>query len=149
MYNNKPFLRGSTHVSYPCTKCECHNHATSCYYNQTFDPFPRDRARGGGGVCINCQHHTAGQYCDSCEEGYYRETGKNLTDADVCTPCRCSGPGVKPRKLDCVKVCCLVTFCHTQLGVEKESDHGTIGPRKFFEFPENISPRKKNIIVKI
>jgi hypothetical protein len=23
------------------------------------------------------------------------------------------------------------------------------GPRKFFEFPENISPRKKNIIVKI
>jgi hypothetical protein len=34
-------------------------------------------------------------------------------------------------------------------GVEKVSDHGTIGPRKFFEFPENISPRKKNIIVKI
>jgi hypothetical protein len=32
-------------------------------------------------------------------------------------------------------------------GVEKVSDHGTIG--KFFEFPENISPRKKNIIVKI
>jgi hypothetical protein len=27
--------------------------------------------------------------------------------------------------------------------VEKVSDHGTIGPRKFFEFPENISPRKK------
>jgi hypothetical protein len=34
-------------------------------------------------------------------------------------------------------------------GVEKVSDHGTIVPRKFFEFPENISPRKKNIIVKI
>jgi hypothetical protein len=66
-------------------------------------------------VCINCQHLTAGQYCESCEEGYYRETGKNFTDADVCTPCRCSGPGVKPGKLDCVKVCCLVTFCHTQL----------------------------------
>jgi hypothetical protein len=32
-----------------------------------------------------------------------------------------------------------------QPGVEKVSDHGTIGPRKFFEFPENISPRKKNI----
>jgi hypothetical protein len=29
------------------------------------------------------------------------------------------------------------------------SDHGTIGPRKCFEFPENISPRKKNIIVKV
>jgi hypothetical protein len=34
--------------------------------------------------------------------------------------------------------------------VEKVSDHGTIGPRKFFEFPENISPgKKKKIIVKI
>jgi hypothetical protein len=29
------------------------------------------------------------------------------------------------------------------VGVEKVSDHGTIGPRKVFEFPENISPRKK------
>jgi hypothetical protein len=28
-------------------------------------------------------------------------------------------------------------------------DHRTIGPRKFFDLPENISPRKKNIIVKI
>jgi hypothetical protein len=26
---------------------------------------------------------------------------------------------------------------------EKVSDHRTIGPRKLFEFPENISPRKK------
>jgi hypothetical protein len=31
--------------------------------------------------------------------------------------------------------------------VEKVSDHGTIGPRKFFEFPENISPRKKKIVI--
>jgi hypothetical protein len=29
-------------------------------------------------------------------------------------------------------------------GWKKVSNHGTIGPRKFFEFPENISPRKKN-----
>ena len=36
-------------------------------------------------------------------------------------------------------------------GVEKKvSDHETIGRRKFFEFPENISPRKKKkIIVKM
>ena len=35
--------------------------------------------------------------------------------------------------------------------VEKVSDNGTIGPRKFFEFPEHISPRKKkkriNVII--
>jgi hypothetical protein len=32
----------------------------------------------------------------------------------------------------------------SESGVEKVSDHGTIGSRTFFEFPENISPRKKN-----
>jgi hypothetical protein len=31
--------------------------------------------------------------------------------------------------------------------VEKVSDHGTISPRNFFEFPENISPCKKEKIV--
>jgi hypothetical protein len=31
------------------------------------------------------------------------------------------------------------------LGVEM--DHRTIGPRKVFEFPENISPRKKRIVI--
>jgi hypothetical protein len=30
--------------------------------------------------------------------------------------------------------------------VEKVSDHRTIGPRNFFHFPENISPRKKKIV---
>jgi hypothetical protein len=40
-------------------------------------------------------------------------------------------------------------YNNTVAGVEKVSDHRTIGPRKCFEFPENISPRKKNIIVKI
>ena len=97
-------MRGTTFSSYPCIKCECHNHASSCYYNQTLDSFPRDRTKGGGGVCVNCQHNTAGQHCDSCEDGYYRKTGKNLIDSDVCTPCGCTGPGVRPGKQYCHKV---------------------------------------------
>ena len=44
-----------------------------------------------------------------------------------------------------------VTMCDCQLSSTrilvcrggKVSDHGIIGPRKVFEFPENISPRKK------
>ena len=36
-----------------------------------------------------------------------------------------------------------------QTGVGKVSDHGTIGPRKFFEFPENICKKEKKIIVEI
>jgi ApbE superfamily uncharacterized protein (UPF0280 family) len=55
-------------------------------------------------MCINCQHNTAGQHCESCKRGYYKEPGKNLNDADVCTPCGCTGPGVEPGQEDCVKV---------------------------------------------
>ncbi|XP_028396319.1 LOW QUALITY PROTEIN: usherin-like [Dendronephthya gigantea] len=103
LYNNKPFKRGTNFAAYPCVKCECHNHATSCYYNQASDPFPNDRAKGGGGVCSECQHNTVGKNCESCTAGFYREPGKALNDTDVCTPCGCAGPGVKSGKQDCVK----------------------------------------------
>lgn len=85
-------------------RCQCHNHSTSCHYNQTLDPFPLDRGRGGGGVCSDCQHNTVGKNCESCTVGFYRKPGRALGDVDVCTPCRCTGPGVKSGKQDCVKV---------------------------------------------
>jgi hypothetical protein len=31
---------------------------------------------------------------------------------------------------------------HEVAGVEKVSDHGTTGPRKSLDLPENVSPRK-------
>jgi hypothetical protein len=44
---------------------------------------------------------------------------------------------------------CLRRRLDLRLGVEKISVHGSIGPRKFLEFPENISPKKKKKIIVI
>ena len=69
-------------------------------------------------MCINCQHNTAGQRCESCTKGYYREPGKNLNDADVCTPCGCAGPGVRSGKQDCVKVMNCASVCSVTIVIQ-------------------------------
>ena len=104
LYNKKPFQRGDQDDSYPCVKCECNEHASSCVYNQSLDTSPNSRTQGGGGVCIDCQHNTTGRFCEACKERFYRESGKSLNSLDVCSPCGCEGPGVQSGKLDCVKV---------------------------------------------
>ncbi|EDO46759.1 predicted protein [Nematostella vectensis] len=104
MYNNKAFLRGTNDDPYPCVKCECNNHATACYYNSSLDPSPASRTVGGGGVCINCLHNTAGQFCHVCRDDFFREPGKSLSAVDVCSPCQCTGPGVETGKTSCARV---------------------------------------------
>ncbi|XP_048585709.1 usherin isoform X2 [Nematostella vectensis] len=103
MYNNKAFLRGTNDDPYPCVKCECNNHASACYYNSSLDPSPASRTVGGGGVCINCLHNTAGQFCHVCRDDFFREPGKSLSAVDVCSPCQCTGPGVETGKTSCAR----------------------------------------------
>ena len=55
-----------------CVKCYCNNKAVSC------DPET--------GVCQNCTDNTAGDHCEHCRDGYYR----NLTSG-MCLPCQCPG----------------------------------------------------------
>lgn len=37
-----------------------------------------------GGVCIKCRHHTDGNRCHYCKDGYYRDIRKPITHRRVC-----------------------------------------------------------------
>ncbi|CAB1317437.1 unnamed protein product, partial [Coregonus sp. 'balchen'] len=58
-FNQKPWRAATTDSPNECQPCQCHSHATECYYDPeveqrraSVDTFGR---YDGGGVCINCQ----------------------------------------------------------------------------------------------
>ncbi|KAH9508880.1 hypothetical protein Btru_050370 [Bulinus truncatus] len=98
------FTRASSTNNHPatqCVPCSCNGHAvtacdqlsnTSCSANGTVTP-----CNPTTGVCT-CQHHTAGDHCETCLQGYYGDplrgnTGewscKNMEDD--CKLCECPG----------------------------------------------------------
>ncbi|XP_041451135.1 laminin subunit alpha-1 isoform X1 [Drosophila obscura] len=67
-----------------CEICQCHGHAESCSYDSFLDT----------GICQGCSNHTAGNECEFCESGYYRDLGSGLTEPCVacsCDPMRSTG----------------------------------------------------------
>ncbi|XP_066911984.1 basement membrane-specific heparan sulfate proteoglycan core protein-like [Clytia hemisphaerica] len=56
-----------------CEKCLCNGHATDC--------------DGKTGKCIKCKHHTTGDRCDKCVDGYYGNPVKGQ-----CKKCACPLP---------------------------------------------------------
>uniref|UniRef100_A0A4W5KZX3 Laminin subunit alpha 3 n=1 Tax=Hucho hucho TaxID=62062 RepID=A0A4W5KZX3_9TELE len=92
-FNQKPWRAATTDSPNQCQPCQCHSHATECYYDPeveqmraSLDTFGR---YDGGGVCINCQHNTAGVNCELCADGFYRPHGLPPESHSGCIPCRC------------------------------------------------------------
>uniref|UniRef100_A0A3Q3D4E5 Laminin subunit alpha 3 n=1 Tax=Hippocampus comes TaxID=109280 RepID=A0A3Q3D4E5_HIPCM len=92
-FSQKPWRAATVDSPNECQPCQCFAHAADCYYD------PEVEARGasldisgrysGGGVCINCQHNTAGVNCERCIEGYFRPHGVAPESPTGCIPCKC------------------------------------------------------------
>lgn len=61
-------------------ECECYGRASSCHY----DPDVAMETGGSGGVCDNCTQNTAGQQCDECRPGFYRNATASVTNSNLC-----------------------------------------------------------------
>ncbi|XP_077208858.1 laminin subunit alpha-1 isoform X1 [Paroedura picta] len=104
-YHQAPWRPGTISAGNRCEKCNCHNKAEDCYYDQSVADQKRSKdihgQLKGGGVCINCTQHTTGINCDVCVEGYYRPHKVSPYDNNPCTPCDCDLFG--SLGFDCVK----------------------------------------------
>ncbi|XP_067330961.1 laminin subunit alpha-3-like isoform X5 [Channa argus] len=92
-FNQKPWRAATVDSPNDCQPCQCFTHAFDCYYDPeverrraSLDTFGR---YDGGGVCIDCQHNTAGVNCERCIEGYYRPYGEPPESPTGCISCRC------------------------------------------------------------
>ncbi|XP_072008302.1 laminin subunit alpha-1 [Engystomops pustulosus] len=92
-YHQNPWRPGTISIGNKCEKCNCHNKAEDCYYDQTV----ADRNMSlnihdqyiGGGVCMNCTQFTAGINCETCIEGYFRPHKVSPYAEYPCHPCEC------------------------------------------------------------
>ncbi|XP_076612601.1 laminin subunit alpha-2 [Chaetodon auriga] len=96
-YHQQAWMAGTFHTRHVCEKCNCHDKADECYFNQTvadlslsLDVHGENR---GGGVCIGCRENTAGINCQTCVAGFYRPAGVRAEEENPCVPCSCDSHG--------------------------------------------------------
>uniref|UniRef100_A0A3B4WWD7 Laminin subunit alpha-1 n=1 Tax=Seriola lalandi dorsalis TaxID=1841481 RepID=A0A3B4WWD7_SERLL len=96
-YHQQPWQPGTVSEGNTCEKCNCHNKAIDCFYNQTVSEFflslNLHGVRQGGGVCIDCQQNTFGINCEMCRDGFYRHVSP-YSDSP-CVECDCDLRGSK------------------------------------------------------
>uniref|UniRef100_A0A8D2JZF2 Laminin subunit alpha-5 n=1 Tax=Theropithecus gelada TaxID=9565 RepID=A0A8D2JZF2_THEGE len=92
-FNQQPWKPATANSANECQSCNCHGHATDCYYDPEVDQRRAsqslDGTYQGGGVCIDCQHHTTGVNCERCLPGFYRSPDHPLDSPHVCRRCNC------------------------------------------------------------
>uniref|UniRef100_A0A8D3ECX5 Laminin subunit alpha 3 n=1 Tax=Scophthalmus maximus TaxID=52904 RepID=A0A8D3ECX5_SCOMX len=88
-----PWKPATTYSANKCEPCNCHRHSFDCYYDHEVD-----QRRGsmdvhghhrGGGVCLNCQHHTTGVNCERCIPTYYRSPDHAMDSPLACSHGTC------------------------------------------------------------
>uniref|UniRef100_F7GGL1 Laminin subunit alpha-5 n=1 Tax=Monodelphis domestica TaxID=13616 RepID=F7GGL1_MONDO len=92
-FNQLPWKPATMDNANECQSCNCHGHAHDCYYDPEVDRHRasknQDNIYEGGGVCIDCQHHTTGINCERCIPGYYRSPDHPIDSPYVCYRCNC------------------------------------------------------------
>ncbi|XP_005362806.1 laminin subunit alpha-5 [Microtus ochrogaster] len=92
-FNQQPWKPATIDNANECQSCNCHGHAHDCYYDPEVDrrnaSQNQDNVYQGGGVCLDCQHHTTGINCERCLPGFYRAPDQPLDSPHVCRRCDC------------------------------------------------------------
>ncbi|XP_028849375.1 laminin subunit alpha-5 isoform X2 [Denticeps clupeoides] len=95
-FNQLPWQPATTDSANECEPCNCNKHSDECYYNPEVDQRSTSMdVHGeyrGGGVCVECQHHTTGINCERCIPGYYRSPEHPLDSSLACSSCNCQTP---------------------------------------------------------
>ncbi|KAM4543486.1 laminin subunit alpha-1 [Fundulus diaphanus] len=98
-YHQLPWQPGTLSEGNTCEKCNCHNKASDCLYNQTVSDLSLSLnshgVRRGGGVCLNCQQNTTGINCETCRDGFYRPAEVSPYSDFPCVECSCDLRGSK------------------------------------------------------
>ncbi|KAL5106292.1 hypothetical protein TcWFU_006562 [Taenia crassiceps] len=85
-YLDRPWARATNEDANVCKACECNLHSNSCTFSQHLYLLSK---KVSGGVCEDCRHHTTGEKCHQCIEGYYRDWTKPISHPRVCIKCQC------------------------------------------------------------
>ncbi|XP_064877179.1 laminin subunit alpha-5-like [Oncorhynchus nerka] len=92
-FNQLPWKPATIYKANECEPCNCNQHSFGCYYDPEVDQRRASiNVQGqyrGGGVCMECQHHTAGVNCERCILTYYRSPDHPLDSPLACSPCVC------------------------------------------------------------
>uniref|UniRef100_A0A670Y1P9 Laminin subunit alpha 5 n=1 Tax=Pseudonaja textilis TaxID=8673 RepID=A0A670Y1P9_PSETE len=92
-FNQLPWKPATTDSANECEPCNCNGHAYDCYYDPDIEHQKASKNRynqfEGGGVCIDCQHHTTGVNCERCSPGYYKSPDHSIDSPYICYRCNC------------------------------------------------------------
>uniref|UniRef100_T1II68 Netrin-1 n=1 Tax=Strigamia maritima TaxID=126957 RepID=T1II68_STRMM len=87
---DRPWGKATSKEANECIACNCNLHARRCRFDIELYKLS---GRTSGGVCMSCQHNTAGRHCHYCKEGYYRDMTKAIESRKACKACDCHPVG--------------------------------------------------------